>query len=77
MADETSDFGRIVRDSSGRVREIVEVKRATSEQKRIKEVNSGVYCFDREWLWSVLKALPRNPSGEYYLTDLVGIASAH
>jgi bifunctional UDP-N-acetylglucosamine pyrophosphorylase/glucosamine-1-phosphate N-acetyltransferase len=75
MADETSDFGRIVRDSSGRVREIVEVKRAMPEQKRIKEVNSGVYCFDREWLWSVLKALPRNPSGEYYLTDLVGIAS--
>lgn len=70
-----SDFGRVVRDARGRVREIVEVKRATEEQKRITEVNSGVYCFDREWLWSTLKVLPRNPSGEYYLTDLVGIAA--
>ncbi len=52
------------------------MKRATEEQKRIKEVNSGVYCFDRAWLWPALQTLPRNPSGEYYLTDLVGIAVA-
>lgn len=71
-----SDFGRVVRDSAGRVREIVEVKRATEEQKRITEVNSGVYCFERAWLWSTLQALPRNAAGEYYLTDLIGIASA-
>jgi bifunctional UDP-N-acetylglucosamine pyrophosphorylase/glucosamine-1-phosphate N-acetyltransferase len=71
-----SDFGRIVRDARGRVREIVEVKRATEEQKRIQEVNSGVYCFDRAWLWPTLGALPRNASGEYYLTDLVAIAGA-
>jgi len=58
----------------GHVREIVEMKRATPEQKRIKEVNSGVYCFDRAWLWETLRTLPRNASGEYYLTDLVGIA---
>ncbi len=72
--EQPSDFGRVVRDPQGRVREIVEVKRATPEQKRIKEVNSGVYCFDRGWLWETLRALPRNASGEYYLTDLVGIA---
>jgi bifunctional UDP-N-acetylglucosamine pyrophosphorylase/glucosamine-1-phosphate N-acetyltransferase len=74
-AEQPTDFGRIVRDESGRVREIVEMKRATEEQKRIKEVNSGVYCFERTWLWETLQKLPRNPSGEYYLTDLVGIAS--
>ncbi len=72
--EQLSDFGRVVRDSQGRVREIVEMKRATPEQKRIREVNSGVYCFDRAWLWDTLRALPRNASGEYYLTDLVGIA---
>ncbi len=72
--EQPSDFGRVVRDSQGRVREIVEMKRATPEQKRIKEVNSGVYCFDRAWLWETLRTLPRNSSGEYYLTDLVGIA---
>ena len=74
--EQPSDFGRIVRDSRGRVREIVEMKRATPEQKRIKEVNSGVYCFDRVWLWETLRALPRNAAGEYYLTDLIGIAGA-
>jgi len=58
------------------VRAIVEVKRATEEQKRIQEVNSGVYCFDRAWLWPSLQALPRNPSGEYYLTELIAAASA-
>jgi bifunctional UDP-N-acetylglucosamine pyrophosphorylase/glucosamine-1-phosphate N-acetyltransferase len=76
FTEQPSDFGRVVRNTQGRVREIVEVKRASEEQKRINEVNSGVYCFDRAWLWSVLQALPRNASGEYYLTDLIGIASA-
>ncbi len=75
-AEQSSDFGRVVRDTQGRVREIVEVKRATEEQKRITEVNSGVYCFDRPWLWPTLQALPRNAGGEYYLTDLIGIAGA-
>ena len=70
------DFGRVVRNHTGRVQEIVEMKRATEEQKSIGEVNSGVYCFDRAWLWSALEALPRNATGEYYLTDLVGIASS-
>jgi bifunctional UDP-N-acetylglucosamine pyrophosphorylase/glucosamine-1-phosphate N-acetyltransferase len=76
ITDQPSDFGRVVRDADGQVREIVEMKRANDEQKRIQEVNSGVYCFDRKWLWSALQSLPRNPSGEYYLTDLVGIASS-
>ncbi|HEX6553746.1 MAG TPA: bifunctional UDP-N-acetylglucosamine diphosphorylase/glucosamine-1-phosphate N-acetyltransferase GlmU [Ktedonobacteraceae bacterium] len=71
-----SDFGRVVRDADGRVLEIVEVKQATEEQKCIDEVNSGVYCFDRSWLWPTLEALPRNASGEFYLTDLIGIAGA-
>lgn len=73
--EQLSDFGRIVRDVHGNVREIVEMKRATEEQKRIREVNSGIYCFERNWLWSTLQTLPRNASGEYYLTDLVGIAA--
>jgi len=74
--NQPSDFGRVVRDANGRVVEIVEVKRATEEQKRLNEINSGVYCFERTWLWPTLQNLPRNPSGEYYLTDLIGIAAA-
>jgi bifunctional UDP-N-acetylglucosamine pyrophosphorylase/glucosamine-1-phosphate N-acetyltransferase len=73
--EQPSDFGRVVRDAHGHVRAIVEMKRATEEQKRIREVNSGIYCFERSWLWSVLRTLPRNASGEYYLTDLVEIAA--
>lgn len=76
IADLPSDYGRVVRDGEGCVREIVEVKRATEEQKQIREVNSGVYCFARAWLWPTLASLPRNPVGEYYLTDLVGIAAS-
>lgn len=76
ISKQPSDFGRVVRDTDGRVREVVELKRATEEQKGISEVNSGVYCFDRGWLWPNLQALPKNASGEYYLTDLVGVASS-
>jgi len=76
ITEQPSDFGRVVRNADGQVCEIVEMKRATEEQKRIREVNSGVYCFDRTWLWSALQTLPRNASGEYYLTDLVGVASS-
>ena len=76
ITEHPSDFGRVVRDTHGNVQEIVEMKRATEEQKRIHEVNSGVYCFDQSWLWPALHRLPRNASGEYYLTDLVAIASS-
>lgn len=75
-AELPSDYGRVIRDAQGRVRELVEVKRATEDQLRVREVNSGVYCFDRAWLWPTLQNLPRNASGEYYLTDLIAIASA-
>lgn len=76
LAELPSDYGRVVRDADGRVLEIIEVKRASVEQKQIREVNSGVYCFERAWLWTALATLPRNPGGEYFLTDLIGIASA-
>jgi bifunctional UDP-N-acetylglucosamine pyrophosphorylase/glucosamine-1-phosphate N-acetyltransferase len=66
ISEQPSDFGRVVRDEGRQAREIVEMKRATDEQKLIKEVNSGVYCFERAWLWSALETLPKNPAGEYY-----------
>ena len=71
-----SDFGRVVRDADVHVLEIAEVKHATKEQKQIDEVNSGVYCFNSNWLWPALHNLPRHSSGEYYLTDLVRIAAS-
>ncbi len=69
-------YGRIVRDADGRVVDIVEYKEATPEQRAIREVNSGIFCYQTVWLLSHLDHLqPRPGHGEYYLTDLVGIAA--
>jgi len=76
MADDPRGFGRVVRDDSGDVREIVEEAHATPEQLAIRELNISVYCFNADWLWETLPRIPLSPKGEYYLTDLVGIAGA-
>jgi bifunctional UDP-N-acetylglucosamine pyrophosphorylase / glucosamine-1-phosphate N-acetyltransferase len=71
------EFGRVVRDGRGRPRAIVEAKNATARQKKIAEVNAGVYCFEPEALARALAKIGRNPlSGEYYLTDAVAILAA-
>ena len=64
-------FGRLVRNGSGAVAAIVEEAHATPEQRLIREVNAGAYCFRADWLWASLGKLPPSPKGEYYLTDLV------
>lgn len=74
--DDSMGFGRILRDPTGRVVGIVEEALATPEQLAIKELNCGIYCFDAAWLWEHLPRLPLSPKGEYYLTDLVGMAVA-
>ena len=74
IADDPRGFGRIVRDSNGMISEIVEQVQATPEQLAIMEINPGVYCFDASWLWEALRRIEISPKGEYYLTDLVGIA---
>jgi len=69
-------YGRIVRDAHGRVVDIVEYKEATPEQRAIREVNSGIFCYQTPWLLDHLDKLqPRAGHGEYYLTDLVSIAA--
>ena len=74
IADDPRGFGRVVRDTQGRVIGIVEEAHATPEQRAIRELNASAYCFDADWLWSHLDAIPLSPKGEYYLTDLVGLA---
>jgi len=70
------DFGRVLRDGAGQVQGVVEAAQATPEQLLLTEVNVGAYCMDAAWLWSALERLPLSPKGEYYLTDLVGLAAA-
>jgi bifunctional UDP-N-acetylglucosamine pyrophosphorylase/glucosamine-1-phosphate N-acetyltransferase len=73
-ASEARGFGRILRDGHGQVRGIVEEAQATAEQLSIHELNPGMYCFRADWLWEALKRIQISPKGEYYLTDLVGMA---
>jgi bifunctional UDP-N-acetylglucosamine pyrophosphorylase/glucosamine-1-phosphate N-acetyltransferase len=75
LADAPRGFGRIVRGEDGTVAAIVEEYVATPEQKAIKELNVGAYCFSAEWLWDALARIQKNPrKGEYYLTDTVELA---
>ena len=68
-------FGRIVRaGDSGPVQAIVEEKDASPDQLAIREVNLGVYCFDKQRLLGILPRLTNdNAQGEYYLTDAVAL----
>ena len=72
--DDPAMYGRIVRDATGAVTRIVEAKDATDEEKRIDEVNAGIYVFDGDQLFGNLRRLSTNNSqGEYYLTDLLAM----
>ena len=66
-------LGRILR-RSGKVVGIVEEKAATEQQKRIREVNDGLYLFKRDWLEKYLPTIKRSIVGEYYLVDLIALA---
>src|SRR3984957_16902244 len=75
--NDPTDYGRILRDSEGRVQAIVEEKSATPEQRAIREVNSSIYCFTLAKLWPCLNALrPENAHRELYLTDAIALLRA-
>jgi bifunctional UDP-N-acetylglucosamine pyrophosphorylase / glucosamine-1-phosphate N-acetyltransferase len=70
-------YGRVVRNSDDGFARIVEDKDATADEKLIREINSGIYCFDTTKLISALAEVkPANQQGEYYLTDVPGILAA-
>src|SRR5690349_2729529 len=71
-------YGRIVRDEHGRFQRIVEQKDATEEERQVREINSGIYCFETADLFAALRRLePKNQQGEYYLTDVAEIMLAN
>ena len=71
MEDPTC-YGRIVRAPDGSVASIVEQKSASPEQRQIREVNTGIYCFETRLLFTELERLPPDKiTGEYYLTDVI------
>lgn len=73
-AEEPYGYGRIVRTKTG-VSKVVEEKDATPAQRKIREVNAGIYCFDPTFLLDSLDRLRNdNAQGEYYLPDAVRLA---
>ncbi len=67
-------YGRIIRDTDGQVKRIVEQKDATAEEARVCECNSGFYCFDARALFEALAHVDNNNAqGEFYLTDVLEI----
>jgi bifunctional UDP-N-acetylglucosamine pyrophosphorylase/glucosamine-1-phosphate N-acetyltransferase len=72
-----NSFGRIVRDSTSNISKIVEVKDCSDLEKKIQEVNSGIYLISKNLLNDLIYKIGSNNSqNEYYLTDLVELASA-
>ena len=76
-AENPFGYGRIIRDAQGQVECIVEQKDCTLEQAAVTECNSGFYCFDAQYLFDALNRVSNeNAQGEFYLTDVIGIARA-
>ena len=71
-------YGRIIRDEQGQFQRIVEQKDASEEERKVKEINSGIYCFESSDLFAALRRVePKNQQGEYYLTDVAEIILAN
>ena len=73
VLDDPAAFGRIYREN-GKIKKIIEFKDCTEEQKRIKEINIGLFCVDNKLLFSSLdKIKNKNNAKEFYLTDIVEV----
>ncbi len=74
IAPDPSGYGRVLRSDKGEFERIVEERDASPDERRVSEINSGVYCFEWKDLVPALKQVrPNNAKGEYYLTDVIGI----
>jgi bifunctional UDP-N-acetylglucosamine pyrophosphorylase / glucosamine-1-phosphate N-acetyltransferase len=76
--DNPSGYGRVIVDAHGNIEAIVEHQDCTAEQRSIRIINSGIYCFRADLLWRHLGEVQPNPiTGEFYLTDMAGILRKH
>jgi bifunctional UDP-N-acetylglucosamine pyrophosphorylase/glucosamine-1-phosphate N-acetyltransferase len=72
--DDPRGYGRVLRDGTGRLIGVVEETDAGPEELAIPEVNAGIYCFERQFLYSALAEVKRsNAQGEYYLPDAIAL----
>lgn len=76
--DDPTGYGRVLLDPDGSVRAIVEEKACTPGQRSIQVINSGIYCFRADLLWTHIGEIePNNPARECYLTDIAEILNRH
>ncbi|MEO7509930.1 MAG: bifunctional UDP-N-acetylglucosamine diphosphorylase/glucosamine-1-phosphate N-acetyltransferase GlmU [Pyrinomonadaceae bacterium] len=72
--EDPTGYGRMIRDTDGKFVKIVEHRDATDHERKTKEINSGIYCFDTQRMFAALERVqPVNAQGEYYLTDVPNI----
>ncbi|AIE58577.1 bifunctional UDP-N-acetylglucosamine diphosphorylase/glucosamine-1-phosphate N-acetyltransferase GlmU [Bacillus methanolicus] len=72
--EDPTGYGRIIRNGEGFVEKIVEHKDATEDERTVKEINTGTYCFDNIALFQALQHVSNdNVQGEYYLPDVIEI----
>ncbi len=77
MPPDPSGYGRVIRTAEGLVVRVVEDRDSSLSERKIREVNAGIYCVDAEFLWGALDSIgKKNAQGEFYLTDLVALAAA-
>jgi bifunctional UDP-N-acetylglucosamine pyrophosphorylase/glucosamine-1-phosphate N-acetyltransferase len=76
MVGTTNAYGRVIRDASGDVARVVEMRLATADERRLPESNLGAYAVDLAWLRKAVPRLRANETGEVFLTDLVALATA-
>jgi len=74
VLEDAGNYGRIIRKENGEIIKIVERKDASPEELKIREINTGTFCFDKEALFDTLKKVRAdNAQKEYYLTDTIEI----
>ena len=76
MVKDPAGYGRIVRNKRGTVVRIVEEKDTSKRERIISEINSGIYCIEKNFLFQALPGIKKeNAQAEYYLTDVLSMAA--
>lgn len=74
LMPDPSGYGRVIRNDQGQVMKIVEHKDANPDERKVNEINTGIYCFESGPLFQALREINcSNAQGEYYLTDVIAV----